>query len=163
MNEEIDIQNLLSQNGGVFREHMFNMHYAVSQGNGGIPPFQHERSLYNFELRRAFPIEGADFDQFTISCFEKFKQCKHCSGTASTSAHYRPAAWVEIALKAIQQALKDQEPSVVFPNGCCVKTDCPINVLYDVVFDEMLKSNQPLHRNYIVDSGSTCAGLTRMA
>ncbi len=60
-----------------------------------------------------------------------------------------------IALKCTKEEVARKEYLVTFPNGCCTPTECQINILYKVVFDEYFQDATVKKSKIMVNDGNS--------
>ncbi len=110
----------------------------VQQTSLPNPPFIHNL-WFNYELVNKTKYKSLsseeNLDEFVKVCYEKYKERNpnHKLG----SLDQNPKTWAKFALKAIVTAYKAKSDTVNFPNGCCSIDECPINLFYKVVLEEI--------------------------
>jgi hypothetical protein len=99
-------------------------------------PFPHikdfSKEKIDYELINTLKNED-ELTNFSTSCFEQFKLAY--PSTPFGSVHYNHLTWTEFAYNTIVKRINDASESntISYPNACCTKTDCPINLFYDIV------------------------------
>lgn len=102
------------------------------------PPFSHNLS-FNYEKINKTKYKSLGTEQnlndFVNVCFEKYKQRNpnHRTGTLDRNLK----TWTKFALKSIVNAYKAKTDIIIFPNGCCSLENCPINLFYEIVLEEI--------------------------
>ena len=91
-------------------------------------------NINNFLLDELFSNKIM-LDSFAKSCFDDFK-IKH-NNIDFGSVHYNYLIWVHFALITIKN--NNNLTKISFPNGCCSKNDCPINLMYEIVLTKLMK------------------------
>ena len=54
------------------------------------------------------------------------------------TAHIYPQAFFRIVMEYVKQGIIDTKTEIEIPNGCCTKTDCPLNQWYDTIVQAIL-------------------------
>jgi hypothetical protein len=121
-----------------FIEILYNMHVNLSTSDR--PPFTHIKNFnkekINHELMRKIKNEDA-LKIFSTECLESLK--KKYPNVLFGSVHYNPMIWVKIAYNTIMKKINDRSENntISYPNGCCTKEDCTINLFYDIVHENI--------------------------
>ena len=114
---------------------LYQMH--AQQTLSTNPPFTYcvviKTSNINMHLIDELYKNNNTLNLFMDSCFEEFKQLKLSFG----SVHYDPNIWIKIVIQTIK--FNKNENKITFPNGCCTKIDCPINLMYEIVLKKVTK------------------------
>lgn len=139
--EDADFAQFLSGNNDVLLEQLHQTHVWVTLGYGkpNMPPFEYVKALPKFNLVMA-PTEKVAFDNFVEVCYSRYKSLGSPFGRGSVDID--PKFWVYTGMKAIVDTCADHKNTIVFPNGCCSNPNCPINKMYDIVLEELVKMNQ---------------------
>jgi hypothetical protein len=134
MNGELWSQ-FMKENGTSIKAQLFQMHYKIATLQDlKNPPFTHTIPLYNDIGRFRFPDNETDLVIFVKICYSKFVDLNpHGKGTVD----FNPRAWVEVAIQVIRKSVNKGLSSVSFPNGCCTRSDCSLNLMYEVVLNEL--------------------------
>lgn len=119
---------------------LYNMHIKLSNDNN--PPFTHKKEFdkkkINCELMKT--LQNRDtLKNFSIECIKLLKE-KHPQ-MLTGSVHYCPISWVVLAYNTVvnklQKNLDTKNDIILYPNGCCSKNDCSINLFYDVIHERL--------------------------
>lgn len=109
----------------------------IQQSCSENPPFCHvcsiDRSKENTVWLNSLLLNEDLFSEFANSCFEEFKTLY--PDLPRGSVHLAPRAFVFLCIRSI---LVSSGEHVSFPNGCCNKIDCPMNLFYDLVLKKAL-------------------------
>ncbi len=134
MNSELWSQ-FMKENAATIKAQLFQMHYSIATLQDlKNPPFMYTISLCNSTGRFRFPSDETDLQCFVKICYSKFMDLNHHGrGTVD----FDPRAWVEIAIRAVRTTIANGLSSVSFPNGCCMRSDCSLNLMYNVVLNEL--------------------------
>ena len=103
---------------------LYNMHVKETINN----PLTHIE--INIENVKMISTEN----ELKIKCnqaYEKFKELKELIGSVDEN----PETWARICYLKIIEAKENNASVVSLPNGCCTKTDCPINKFYGLFID----------------------------
>jgi len=117
-----------------FVEILSNMH--VSLCCGANPPFTHicefDKNKIDSEIMNKISNEET-LKEFSIEYLELFK--KKYPSIPYGSVHYNNVPWVIFVYNSILKKMNDapDDVTITYPNGCCPKKDCPINLFYDLV------------------------------
>lgn len=115
----------------------------VSLSNSDEPPFTHEKKFdkekVNYEILEKIKNEDS-LANFALECLETFN--KKYPHIPFGSVHNNPSAWIVFVMNAIVKKINEDNKLnnniIIYPNGCCTKKDCPINLFYDMVHDILL-------------------------
>lgn len=109
----------------------------IRQSSLATPPFSHkvQANLNSLNKGKIDSIMSSkdEFDLFVDACFTVFVE--ENQSIPIGSVHTNPPVWTLFALKAITTASNDE---VVFPNGCCNNSSCPINKYYEIVLKSLI-------------------------
>jgi len=122
-----------------FIEILYNMHVNLSFSDN--PPFTHikgfDKDKIDLELMNKLSDDNM-LKKFSAKCLKSFK--KKYPSMAFGSVHHNSVPWTAFAYNAIAKKMNDEskDTTITYPNGCCSKKDCPINLFYDIVHDTIL-------------------------
>jgi len=130
-----------------FMKILFEMH--VSNTMLETPPFTHtitgiEPSELDFDKINSFNNDTVK--TFSEECYKIFK--KRYPRCLVGSVDSNPHIWVVIALNHFIKKLHEQRQDIfVFPNGCCIREHCSINLFYEIIVEELLKEKKIINTN----------------
>ena len=112
----------------------------VNLSNSDTPPFVHikefDKKKINYDLMDKIKNEETQ-KIFSMECLELLK--KRHPNIPFGSVHYNPVTWVVVVYNTIVKKLNDETKNntISYPNGCCSKKDCSINLFYDIVHENI--------------------------
>jgi len=117
---------------------LFHMH--LSQTITEKPPFTHTITGIqnnNLDITKICSFTNETVKTFSEECYniftERYPRCLKGSVDAD------PHIWTIIAVGHLRQKLYEDSPNVfIFPNGCCNRHICSINLFYEIIVEELL-------------------------
>ena len=126
---------------------LFQMH--VSQTISAVPPFTHTINgieTTDLNMDKMNSLTNDTVKAFSEECYKKFtERYPRClKGSVDTD----PLIWTIIAVRHLSLKIHEQSPDVfVFPNGCCTRDICSINLFYEIIVEELLTVKKIINTN----------------
>ena len=117
---------------------LFHMH--LSQTIAEKPPFTHTITgieKKHLDITKIGFFTNETIKTFSEECYNKFTERYPRCLKGSVDAD--PHIWTIIAVRHLRQKLYEDSPNVfIFPNGCCNRHICSINLFYEIIVEELL-------------------------
>ena len=126
---------------------LFHMH--LSQTVSENPPFTHTITGIkndNININKLYSFTNETVKTFSEECYkiftDRYPRCLKGSVDAD------PHIWTIIAVRHLKQKIYENSPAVfVFPNGCCNRDICSINLFYEIIVEELLTVKKIINTN----------------
>ena len=118
-----------------FANILFEMH--IRQTTQKNPPYKYivdNISVEEFDLSKINSITHENIDTFSKHCYSEYKN--KYPDTLYGSVDINPKFWTQVVILNFKK-----ENPFEFPNGCCNQKSCSINLFYEIVLKQLLKSS----------------------
>ena len=120
-----------------FLKILFDVH--VSQTTN-VSPFpinvEFDYNKFNYEKYKFITENNDNYNNFAKTCFDIF--LKKNPNLPKGSVHVDHIVWTKFAIKSIIESYNSKKNIITFPNGCCSINNCPINIYYLIVLENIM-------------------------
>jgi hypothetical protein len=117
---------------------LFDMHVSQSSQQNSPFPYKVEfdYTKLNIDKFNHVNMNENNLKDFAKICFDEF--IKKNPDLPKGSVHMDHVIWTKFALKTIFDTFCSKTNSIYFSNGCCSRNNCPINIYYLIVLENIM-------------------------
>ena len=105
----------------------------VAQTISETPPFTHtvdNVTMEEIDTQKLKSFTSENVESFSKVCYEEYK--KRYPEALYGSVDVNPTIWTVVVINNLQK-----EKPFEFPNGCCTRKICSINLFYEIVLEQL--------------------------